>query len=350
MELQKHIEILLLSNDCVIVPGLGGFTTSHIAAKYDERDNMFLPPIRTLGFNSRLDSNDFLLAQSYAEAYDISYPEALTRIQDEINELRRHLEEDGSFELYGIGILRLNNNCNIEFTPSEAGILTPKLYGLSSFEMSPIKPIQVSQKVSKKETIPTISFATMPLSGDSSKVDDNFPSNKEKVTDNSSERVIMIKYSVLRNACIGVVSAILLLALFIPIKNSESLNKSNIDGGIFHNLINNGVEKVKSSKDLILNSNNTKAPTPKEETKVKKEILKDYYCLVLASKIPQENAEAFVKELSVNGLSKAHVLNENNSFKVVYGQYLTQEEAYNNLKSLRGNNYFSQAWVYQVRN
>ena len=54
IELERHIEILLLSNDCVIVPGLGGFMTHHIDARYDEQDNMFLPPLRTLGFNPQL--------------------------------------------------------------------------------------------------------------------------------------------------------------------------------------------------------------------------------------------------------------------------------------------------------
>ena len=74
IEIDRHIEILLLSNDCVIVPGLGGFMTHHIQARYDADDQMFLPPLRTLGFNPQLTMNDSLLVQSYIEAYDISYP------------------------------------------------------------------------------------------------------------------------------------------------------------------------------------------------------------------------------------------------------------------------------------
>ncbi|MFW5519352.1 MAG: SPOR domain-containing protein, partial [Segatella copri] len=46
-ELKRHIEILLLSNDCVIVPEFGGFMAHHVDARYDGRDNMFLPPLRT---------------------------------------------------------------------------------------------------------------------------------------------------------------------------------------------------------------------------------------------------------------------------------------------------------------
>ena len=121
IELERHIEILLLSNDCVIVPGLGGFMTNHVDARYDNDDRMFLPPLRTLGFNPKLTLNDSLLAQSYIEAYDISYPEAIHRIEDEVNELRQHLENNGSYELNDIGTLFLNDDGNMEFKPCEAG-------------------------------------------------------------------------------------------------------------------------------------------------------------------------------------------------------------------------------------
>ena len=82
IELERHIEILLLSNDCVIVPDFGGFMAHHVDAHYDEEETIFLPPQRTLGYNPQLKINDSLLAQSYVEAYYISYPEAILRIED----------------------------------------------------------------------------------------------------------------------------------------------------------------------------------------------------------------------------------------------------------------------------
>ena len=108
IELGRHIEILLLSNDCVIVPELGGFMAHHVSAHYDEGDNLFLPPLRTLGFNPQLKLNDSLLAQSYIEAYDISYPEAIRRIEEEVNELKQHLDNQGSYEIDDIGVLSIN--------------------------------------------------------------------------------------------------------------------------------------------------------------------------------------------------------------------------------------------------
>ena len=66
--------------------------THNINARYEEQEHLFLPPLRTLGFNPQLNINDSLLVQSYIEAYDISYPEALQRIEDEVEELRQHLQ------------------------------------------------------------------------------------------------------------------------------------------------------------------------------------------------------------------------------------------------------------------
>jgi hypothetical protein len=77
IEIHRHIEILLLANDCVIVPDFGGFMAHHIPARYDADDLSFLPPLRTLGFNPQLRMNDSLLVQSYVEASDLSYAEAL---------------------------------------------------------------------------------------------------------------------------------------------------------------------------------------------------------------------------------------------------------------------------------
>ena len=126
IELERHIEILLLRHDCVILPGFGGFMTHHVEARYDEAERLFLPPLKM---------NDSLLVQSYIEVYDISYPEALRRIEDEIDELRQRLANEGSFELRNIGTLSVGEDGIYLFEPCEAGILTPCLYGLSSYEM-----------------------------------------------------------------------------------------------------------------------------------------------------------------------------------------------------------------------
>ncbi len=39
--------------------------------------------------------NDSLLVQSYVDAYDLSYPEALRQIETEVDEIYQRLDEEG---------------------------------------------------------------------------------------------------------------------------------------------------------------------------------------------------------------------------------------------------------------
>lgn len=117
------------------MPNLGGFVAHRVEARYDEQEQLFLPPLRTLGFNSHLKMNDSLLAQSYMEAYDLSYPEAMDAIEDEVMELLRIMGNSGSYELNSLGRLYYDKEGRMNFEPCESGILTPEFYALSSFEM-----------------------------------------------------------------------------------------------------------------------------------------------------------------------------------------------------------------------
>ena len=72
IEINRHIEILLLSNDCVIVPGFGGFMAHYVDARKDEADGSFLPPIRSIGFNPKVTLNNNIKYQTNIESYDIS--------------------------------------------------------------------------------------------------------------------------------------------------------------------------------------------------------------------------------------------------------------------------------------
>ena len=83
IELARHIEILLLENDCVIIPDFGGFIAHYQPARYIKEENLYLPPVRTIGFNPQLTINDGLLAQSYMQAHHTDFPDATRMIEEE---------------------------------------------------------------------------------------------------------------------------------------------------------------------------------------------------------------------------------------------------------------------------
>jgi cell division septation protein DedD len=336
IELDRHIEILLLSNDCVIVPGLGGFMTHHVEAHYDADDQMFLPPLRTLGFNPQLTMNDSLLVQSYIEAYDISYPEALRRIESEVEELKQHIETAGYYELNDIGGLSLNEEGKYLFTPCEAGILTPELYGLSSFEMKPIaaEPIAETKTEAEETTAPVIV---------------NLTTEEEE-----EERALVIKMSWIRNT-VAVAAAVLAFFLMTtPVSNSESTQVNM--GGLNNPLLVSKPHKSVVKPDTTLKIATDTTATNKAVAEVKKDsvvaqpdIMKTGYCLVLASHVSMKNARAFVDELHKRGFTEAEIFVRNNVTRVVCGHFDTMNAAYNRLNRIRDNKGFEEAWVLKLK-
>ena len=368
IEIERHIEILLLDNDCVIVPGLGGFTAHHVEARFDESDDVFLPPLRTLGFNQQLKINDSLLVQSYIEAYDISYPEALRRIEGEVEELRQRLENDGYYEMTDIGVLEMNEDGNIIFTPCEAGILTPGLYGLSSFEMQPLMAEESTASASSTQVqkpnveptpITTTVFDQVRQKEETSAND----AGQDTDNDEDAEKTICIKVSWLRNAGIAAAAAVLLFFVIFPISHSglKNVNIGDFNGTSFFSKLmpkdsqmnNINISEIKASaKDSSRQSvKDSVKDIVKDSIKViEPKVKSDTFCIVLASCIPQKNAERYVEQLHKKGFDKAYAMVNNKMVRVIYGNYTSETDAYNDLQKIRSNDEFEQAWILKKKN
>ena len=357
IELDRHIEILLLSNDCVIVPGLGGFMAHHAEARYDEEDHTFLPPLRTLGFNPQLTMNDSLLVQSYVEAYDMSYPEALRRIEDEVNELKQHLENEGQYDLNDIGVLSVNEDGKYIFTPCEAGILTPVLYGLSSFEMAPLNE---PAKQKKAHTLVVEPAEEPQKTSDTSEV----PEISEAETEEEEERAIVIKMSWVRNAVAIAAAVIAFFLMTTPVTNSENSHQSmgHLNNSILvgmmpkdSNIEKIDISKIDAPKPVVKNDSAApvkevaKTVTKADTASVAAISQKPFYCIVLASYISKKNANAFVEELQQKGYAEAKVFIRNNVTRVIYGNFGTVNEAYNKLNSIQKRKGLEEAWVLKVK-
>ena len=253
IEINRHIEILLLSNDCVIVPGFGGFMAHHVDARYDGRDNMFLPPLRTVGFNPQLTMNDSLLALSYVETYDISYPEALRRIEDEVVEIRQSLENEGKFEIENIGMLFLNEDGNISFEPCEAGILTPDFYGLGGFDMLPIAQIDNGEQQNENQNVAmTVNLAKEEQPVKNETEVPATPANNSVFIAEEEEKAefISIKKSWLRNMAAACIALIAFFTISTPL-GSPTIEKSQIDTGMLTRIMPKEMTPVKSNELLL---------------------------------------------------------------------------------------------------
>ena len=326
IELERHIEILLLSNDCVIVPDFGGFMAHHVDARYDGRDNMFLPPLRTIGFNPQLTMNDSLLALSYVEAYDISYPDALSRIAEDVREIRAELDINGKYELTDIGTLYLNSQGTYTFKPCEAGLLTPNYYGLDGFVMQPLAELGASA------------------------------SNEETAEEEESSEFVQIRKSWLRNAVAACIALIAFFTLSTPL-DTPQVQKSKVDISMLNRLMPKEMVKDNSIKALEAVASEVEKKTEiagnaertdKAEIE-KQEIAKPHYCIVLASRVTKRNAATYTESLQAKGFKETRVLITSNNVKVVYGSYETEQQAYTALNKLHHHEAFADGWVTLVK-
>ena len=387
IDLARHIEILLLDNDCVIVPGFGGFVTHQAQAYYDERDHMLLPPKRTLGFNPQLRLNDSLLVQSYINAYDVSYPEAMHRIEDEVEELKDYMDVRGYYTLDDIGTLTMNSEGNIEFEPCEAGILTPEYYGLGACEFRLLKETRaIANNSLALPAQPEQPVGEGPLLLDFTDIQD----------DDEDEKTIRIKMSWIRNTIAVAAAIVAFFVMATPIANSDlnTRTMTNLQSQFLQQLVPQdtkvvpvttatqdaqtaqvalATENVMDSQDAPTTQTSDSQPTqeaaqpaPKAQpaqmtqnapqkaqaapkTQPAPQKATTTYCIVLASQVKKSNAENYVEQLRKRGYDKAKVFILDGVVRVICGTYQDESEAYRQLHKLNNKDEFYDAWVFKTK-
>ncbi|MDG1805131.1 SPOR domain-containing protein [Flavicella sp.] len=151
MQLSKYISDLLYRYECVIVPGFGGFVSNSISSTINHYTHTFTPPTKKLSFNSQLVNNDGLLANYIASSENISFEEAIQKIELAVANWNTLLK-DNSIDLKAIGTLRLNKENKIIFAPVETTNYLASSFGLDTFQSDAIKRVEYKQKVTQLET------------------------------------------------------------------------------------------------------------------------------------------------------------------------------------------------------
>ena len=349
IELNRHIEILLLANECVIVPDFGGFMTHQISAHYDADDRSFLPPLRTLGFNPQLRINDSVLVQSYVEAYDISYPEAIRRVAEEVEELKHVLSEEGSYTLTDLGTLTVNSEGKYEFTPCEAGLLTPELYGLGAYTFKQLKDTKTVEEPLK--AIPPMG-REIHLTEPEAAEEPQHPSLLEFAgnTDEHDADTIHIRVSWIRNAIAVAAAIVAFFFMSTPVVNSDlgTRTMSHLQNNILYRLMPKDTNTIPAEPIATPVAHKAKADSLAQAKEVQNEkATSTKYYIVVASQVKLSNAENYVEKLHKRGYEDAKVFIHNDVVRVTCGEYETESEAYRHLNRLNSKEEFYDAWVFK---
>ena len=380
IELAQHIEVLLLENDCVIVPGLGGFVAHYTPPMRVAEENVFLPPTRIIGFNPQLKMNDGLLVQSYMAVYDTDFSDATRIVEKEVAHIFTALHEEGKVDLPNIGELRYSIHGIYDFVPYDHKITTPYLYGLDSFEMQELAELK------KPYMEKTIRYSV-------------------PVVPEDKKRRFEIKFnrSYLSNAVAMIAVVALFFFLSTPIENTEVVE------GNYAQLLPNELFEMIEKESLAINPIvvSRKADTPKasaqkntgqkakkkvvpvavREVKVgqanaqnapvvsqpkqqaaevssstsvttKSEIQKttagtvapslvsaQKYHVIIASVGTEKDAEAMAKQLIEKGYPHAKAIVGDGKMRVSIESCGTETEAYQALNRVRQNETYKNAWV-----
>lgn len=139
-ELLLHIEYLLRSHDCVIVPGLGAFLVVRADAACSE-DGVLAPASREIVFNGSIVSNDGLLVNSVARRSAVSYSEALRIVEEAVTRMRARIDKERAVEMEGLGVLSCNSEGALVFRSANTAA------GLNA--MLGYRPVSFGKRVEK---------------------------------------------------------------------------------------------------------------------------------------------------------------------------------------------------------
>lgn len=129
----RHLADLLYHQECVIVPGLGGFIKAYRPAQILRTTHEFSPPAGTVAFNAGLSGNDGQLASYIAKVENISYREALYEIRLWVGKCTDSMKKGETIVLESIGDLFENASGNLEFSPSQQANFNADSFGLPVF-------------------------------------------------------------------------------------------------------------------------------------------------------------------------------------------------------------------------
>jgi len=130
----------LFLEDCVIIPGLGGFVSQYRSAVIDKPTGTFIPPAKEIVFNSELVQNDGILVSFIARQDGITSAVARQMIDLFVDESRRELDRGNPVFIDGLGHFFQDNTKTIRFQADAGTNLFLDSFGLAAFHLRELAP------------------------------------------------------------------------------------------------------------------------------------------------------------------------------------------------------------------
>lgn len=311
MALATYISDLLYRYECVIVPEFGAFLTQQHSASINVVTNVFLPPRTTVSFNEQLKKNDGLLANHIALTENISYTQALEKINGYVSEIKGKLISGESVLLQKTGDFSLNYEGKLQFTPSDSVNYLTSAFGLDQMQKAPVLREVYKEEVAAIEEITPITF---------------IPETRKKQS--------YLKYA-----------AIAVMALGLSGVLGKQVYTTQMENVAVHNELEAlEIEKAAYQKASFFDIAPIEVPEVTFNVTVEKEVVGKYHIIAGAFRF-EDNANKKIDQLKEEGFSPRKIgQNKFGLHQVVYASVATRTEALSTLRTIK-KSHNSQAWL-----
>lgn len=326
--LSQHIEYLLLSHNCVIVPQFGAFVALTSNAQRAENEDLFFPPRRIVRFNPDLVEDDGLLVGVVQAVHRCTLSDAKRQVQSMVLQLRSQLLADGQVDFGSIGIFTQDEDGHVDFSTCQAGVLTPLYYGLDAFTMPKLTTSQRRGKLADAHKSKTEGF---------------------NATDKSI--VIRINRRSLRYV-VAAAAAILICVLFsvpVSMKRESFVQEASVltvktqESAPSMPAVQQPKVEIQQPASVI------EIPAAPATEVVTEAPAAPQYAIVLASDVSLTNAEHYVADLQQRGFKTAQIHFNGKKRRVVLTGYADETEAYNANAALHQKGQeFANSWVMKL--
>lgn len=311
MMIEKHISALLYRYQCVTVPRFGAFITETTSAKYNTTTNTFVPPKKSILFNSLLQQNDGLLANHISLQENIGFNEAVTLIKNQVTAWNVSLKENQSVYLKNIGELSLNTENKIQFEPVGSTNYLTSSFGLTA--------VAVQTQTKDEEAVST-KVVQLPVSTP------------------SKPRLHWMRYAAVVAGAIGLYTSASTYQEYEVYQEQKLAVEKDVQTQI--------EQKLQQATFVIEAPKAVKKKIAEVVTESVTTNNKPFHIIAGAFKT-EARAQVLTNELKAKGYANAKYLSKSkhNMRQVVYNSYATQEEAQKDLRLIH-EKVNKDAWIY----
>jgi hypothetical protein len=325
-----HIERLLLTNDCVIIPEFGGFVLHPCPAVYQPEKHRFCPPGKGIVFNPTLKHYDRLIPESYIQMYGMTFEEAHISLRKDIGELHHILDKEGAVYFEKIGFLRKDDVGKMFFeVERNSSFVGLKPYGLYPFHLPPVA-VNVIPQI-KIETTQTIKNETQP------KRMVYFPVNKP----------------LLRVIGVSAAAVALFLLVSTPINDvgRSSYSASLIPSEI---ILKGEIEEIEEIGEIgeaeIYESKSQPTSSATDEMTPTQKIIEatsqTTYYAIIGSFTSEKQANQFMQQVNMPELTTMGIVTNDGRVRVYAEKFDKREDAQNYILRLRANVRLKDTWLF----